>query len=171
MTESGKTGAASQRPLPPEIEEMVNHHAGMTAELHSMVDSLQSAAADGKPFATERDRISEFAAFELVPHALAEEDVIYHAGTRVPEFAPLVAGMTMEHEALVGLATELRSAQTGVAAASTAAALFALFKAHVRKENDLLLPGLIATGTDPAKLLADMEGAFGRRQAAAKSAS
>lgn len=171
MTESTKGGAATARPLPHEIEEMVKHHAGMTAELKSMVDALQSAAADGKPFARELDQINAFVAHELVPHALAEEDVIYDAGTKVPAFASLCAGMTMEHEALVGLATELRSAPTAVAAASTAAALFALFKAHVRKENDLLLPGLIDTGTNPAKLLADMEGAFGTRQAAAKSGS
>lgn len=169
MSETMKADAAAARPLPHEVQEMVAHHAGMNAELQHMVGALQSAVAAGKPFTSERDRISEFAAFELVPHAQAEEDVIYRAGTEVAAFVPLVAGMTMEHVALVGLAADLPKASDGVLAASTAAALFALFKAHVQKENDLLLPGLMENGTDPAKLLADMEHAFGLRQAAAKA--
>lgn len=171
MPESNETGASQAHPLPHEIEEMVAHHAHMNAELQAMVDALQTVVIDGKPFARERDQINEFAAFELIPHALAEEDVIYHAGTKVAAFAPLVAGMTMEHVALVGLADQLRKASTGVAAASKATALFELFKAHVRKENELLLPGLIETGTNPAQLLADMERAFGARQAAAKASA
>ena len=169
MSETVKPGAAAARSLPHEVQEMVAHHAGMNAELQQMVTALQSAVAAGKPFADQRDAISKFATFELVPHALAEEDVIYKAGTQVAVFAPLVAGMTMEHEALVALAGDLPKATDGVLAASTAAALFALFKAHVAKENDLLLPGLMDNGTDPAKLLADMEQAFGTRQAAAKA--
>jgi uncharacterized protein (DUF2249 family) len=149
---------------------MVAHHAHMTAELQEMVSTLLSVASSGEPFAAARDAVSNFAAFELVPHALAEEDVIYKAGSEVAVLAPLVAGMIMEHVALVGLAADVPKATDGVLAASTAAALFALFKAHVAKENDLLLPGLMANGTDPAKLLADMEHAFGLRQAAARAA-
>ena len=168
MSNTTKQDAGPARPMPHEIEEMVAHHAGMNAELGQMVRALQTVVASGQPFTHERAAISTFATLELVPHALAEEDVIYRAGARLAPFAPLVAGMIMEHEALVGLAGDLASATDGVQAASTAAALFALFKAHVRKENDLLLPGLMEAGTDPSTLLADMEKAFGARQAAAK---
>ncbi|MEO9256436.1 MAG: hemerythrin domain-containing protein [Tepidiformaceae bacterium] len=161
----------STKSLPHEIQEMVAHHAGMNAELKQMVGALQSAVAARKPFTTERDAVSKFASMELVPHAQAEEDVIYHAGLQLAAFAPLVAGMTMEHVVLVGLAGDLAKENDGVAAASTAAALFTLFKVHVQKENELLLPGLIENGTDPAKLLSEMEHAFGVRQAAAKAAA
>lgn len=157
--------------LPREMQQMVEHHAHMSAELEGLVNALQSAVAANRPSAGERKPLDEFVAFELVPHAQAEEDVIYRAGSAVPTLAPLVDGMVMEHHTIVALAGELRGASEGIPAAAAAKALFALFGVHVRKENELLLPGLLEAGTEPGKLFAEMEHAFGVRQAAAKAAA
>jgi uncharacterized protein (DUF2249 family) len=75
--------------------------------------------------------------------------------------------MTMEHETLVALATAIGTEPAGVSVAGAAAAFLALFEVHVRKENDLLLPGLLADGADPAQLLSSMHAAFEARRRAA----
>lgn len=155
--------------MPKEIQAMVEHHAHLTADLQQRVGALRAAVANNKPFTEERDSVHNFAVTELVPHALAEEDVIYLAGAGVATMKPLVDGMLMEHETIVGLVPQISAADDGTDAVASSVALLTIFEVHVRKENDLLLPALIAAGTDPAKLLADMEAAFGSRQEAARA--
>jgi len=162
---------ATQGAVAPEVEQMLAHHAQLQAELARRVAALETAAAGGASFRAEQAAVSEFIAAEIVPHALAEEDAIYHTGAQAATFAPLVAGMLMEHEALVGLAGQLANAGTGISAISYATAFRALFEVHVRKENEILLPGLVESGVNPGALLADMHTAFaGRRAAAAATA-
>ena len=155
----------------PEVEQMLAHHAQLQVELAQRVAALETVVAAGVPFQAAQAAVGEFIASEIVPHALAEEDAIYHTGAQTSTFAPLVAGMVMEHEALIGLAGQLAAADSGVLAFSSATSFRALFEVHVRKENEILLPGLVESGANPGALLADMHTAFtGRRAAAAATA-
>jgi uncharacterized protein (DUF2249 family) len=156
------TPSGHSRPI--EIEQMVAHHEQLGAQLRGRVHALATAVAATKDFGHERADLHGFLAGEVVPHALAEEDSVYSAGASHATLQPLVAGMTMEHETLVALAARIATDTDGVAVASAAAAFLELFEVHVRKENDLLLPGLLADGVDPAQLLAGMHGAFEARR-------
>lgn len=151
----------SRGDMPREISMMVTHHDELRAQLRRGADDL--AAAAGTAVGEARDRLHAFIAGEVIPHALAEEDAIYRAGSEVETLAPLVAGMIMEHHALLELAGRIERDDPD-AAPSAAAAFVALFEVHVRKENEILLPGLLAAGTDPARLLATMHRAFGIRK-------
>jgi hypothetical protein len=88
----------------------------------------------------------EFLDDELLPHAAAEESVLYTAGDRDPT-ALLVRAMREEHVSLKTWVPHLRGAADGLTAASTALAIEALFETHLWKENELLLPALL---TNPA---------------------
>ena len=80
---------------------------------------------------------------ELLPHASAEEKALYPAGDSGLT-AMLVRAMRDEHRNLVAHVNELREATDAVTVATTAAAILALFESHLTKENDLLLPALMA---------------------------
>lgn len=78
----------------------------------------------------------------LVPHALAEEVPLYSGPHGLPEANLLVDGMLAEHQVIVGLVEELRTAE-GVAAAVAAGAIQRIFALHLDKENRLLMPFII----------------------------
>ncbi|HEU4492430.1 MAG TPA: hemerythrin domain-containing protein, partial [Jiangellales bacterium] len=56
----------------------------------------------------------------------------------------LVEGMVAEHRVILGLADEVAQAAEPVQAAAAAYALQVLFQAHLSKENDLVLPVVVA---------------------------
>lgn len=162
---SGLAPSAGELPL--EIRQMVAHHDELQERLRHFVDALSAAVGAGMDFGRQRADLHGFLAGEVVPHALAEEDSVYSAGAKVATLRSLVAGMTMEHETLVALAGRIADSTDAVAVAAAAAGFVALFEVHVRKENDLLLPGLLADGADAVELLADMHTAFDERRRAA----
>jgi hypothetical protein len=165
--ESGAALAA----LPQEFQHMVAHHGQMTAQLRARVDALRAAVASHVPFGAEQAAVREFLETQVVPHARAEEDVVYRAGASSRALSALVIGMTMEHETLLALAGDVAAADDGVGAASAATAFQALFEVHVRKENELLLPHLAVSGVDAESLHAEMEASFGKHRDAARAAA
>lgn len=110
-----------------------------------------------------RDRMVDFCADEVLPHALAEEATLYAAGADLPETRLLVQAMTDEHAVLRELLDELRQANTVGEVAGAASALDVLFQVHLRKENDVLLPALVAAGVDLAALLGGMHEILGEQ--------
>lgn len=133
------------------------HHAQLAGSLALQVEGLVAAAADSNALAAElaRDDLVAWCARELVPHALAEEKAMYpHAQAR-PEGRLLVEGMLAEHTAITALVEEVRTASGPVRAAVAARALQAAFDSHLAKENDLVLPLLVAA---PDVSLADVLG-------------
>jgi hypothetical protein len=80
---------------------------------------------------------------EIVPHAAAEERTLYPAADAGPA-ALLVDAMRAEHRDLMGRVTQLRSAPDPIAAVAGASAIAALFASHLAKENDRLIPALLA---------------------------
>jgi hypothetical protein len=112
-------------------------------DLKDRVQALQAAVVAGEPADAPRRAVLDFLDGELLPHAAAEEAALYPAGDSGLT-ALLVRAMREEHRGLIGQVDRLRGADESVAAASVATAILALFESHLWKENDLLLPALVA---------------------------
>lgn len=99
--------------------------------------------------------LAAFCADEVLPHAMAEEKTLYAAAAGLPATELLVRAMLDEHAALQELAGDLATATAPGEIVSASSALNALFQAHLKKENDVLLPALAAHGVDLESLLGD----------------
>lgn len=154
--ETTASADARQATLQATLQAIRDHHdrLGRTVADHALtirrsVDQLASPT-------TARERLVVFVEEEILPHASAEEQTLYHAAADLPETRLLVRAMTREHVILRDLAGALESARTAGEAAGAAAALDALFQAHLEKENDILLPALAEAGVDLPDLLDGM---------------
>jgi iron-sulfur cluster repair protein YtfE (RIC family) len=130
------------------------HHAELAATLRERVTALMVVAQAQQPHADAHQAVVQFLDTELLPHAHAEEQALYPAGDTGPT-AMLVRSMRDEHVNLVAHVDSLRTEADAVAAACAASAILALFESHLHKENDLLIPALVA---DPSISLADLLG-------------
>jgi uncharacterized protein (DUF2249 family) len=81
---------------------------------------------------------------EILPHAAAEEAVLYPAARRLPDSRLLVESLIAEHSCLTALVDALRTPSDTTGAAADARALQVFFEEHVAKENGLVLPLLTA---------------------------
>lgn len=146
---------------------IVAHHSQMVKALDDRVSALLDAVRQGRPHGDAGRAVVEYAEKEILPHARAEEETLYAAGADKIETKVLVESLTAEHEAIVRALEDLRAARDAVEAVAAAAALAALFKAHAARENDALLPILVADdGVDLGQLLAGMhERLMGRAEA------
>jgi uncharacterized protein (DUF2249 family) len=122
------------------------HHAQLAGSLALRVEGVVAAAAarnDAVALQARADLVI-WCNDELVPHALAEEKAMYpHAQART-EGRLLVEGMLGEHDVIRGLVSELANAADPVRASAAARALQAVFDTHLAKENELILPLLVA---------------------------
>lgn len=127
---------------------VVNHHAELSDALNRRTETLvataETAPAESEPARTD---LLGFLRSELVPHARAEEQVLYPAAAAQPAGMLLIDGMLAEHHTIVGLIEEIASAPSAVRAAAAARALAAVFATHLAKENDLVIP-LLAGAPD-----------------------
>lgn len=138
-------------------EAVVEHHAQLAGVLALKAEALSAAArARSQSDADElREDLVVWCRRELVPHALAEETTLYAAAGRMVEARLLVEAMLAEHQVLVGIVEELSTATDMVSAASHARALRVLFEVHLAKENEQILPLLVA---DPTVSVAELLG-------------
>ncbi len=124
----------------------------LNEDLRARVAALRDAVRSGTDHAPARDAVIAYLDGELLPHAAAEETALYPAGdTGVT--AMLVRAMRDEHRNLVGRVGALRGTTGALDAATDAGAILALFESHLSKENDLLIPALVANPDVP---LADL---------------
>ena len=131
-------------PTPFETAEMIKrHHVQLHDGLRDRVDSLRAAARDGVAWEPARDDVVAFLEGEILPHAKAEEQTLYRAADTGTS-ALLVQAMMVEHVDLGGRFGELRGAADPIDAVSHASAILALFESHLGKENDRLIPALLA---------------------------
>ena len=119
------------------------HHVELAGGLLDRVAALRATAREGAPFEAPRNRVVAYLDAEIVPHAAAEERTLYPAADAGPA-ALLVDAMRAEHRDLLGRVAELRDAPDAIAAVSDASAIAALFASHLGKENDRLIPALLA---------------------------
>jgi hypothetical protein len=117
------------------LQDVETHHADMLKQLNGLVGLLVEALEAGDSPAGERAQAAllDWCDSDLVPHALAEEGLLYEGPRALPEGKLLVEGMLAEHRVIVELVDELRTA-TGVQAAIAGSLI------QLDKENRLLLP-------------------------------
>jgi len=132
------------------------HHAEMAEELGRRVEDLLASVRRGEWHAEAQKQVLDYLENDLLPHATAEESTIYRAGDSGLT-ALLVRAMSEEHRILVARVAAFRAATDAVTVAASAAAIQALFEAHLWKEDELLVPTLVAgASVDIASLLTDI---------------
>lgn len=137
-------------------EAMRTHHRMLSEQLAAHVTAVSEAAAT-RPAAVAS--LVAYLAEEVLPHATAEEQTIYPAAATHAGLAGIVSAMTAEHKALSAAAERLADLTCSAAAAEQATQIAELFAKHAARENDVLLPALLADrDVDLAALLALMHG-------------
>ncbi len=138
-------------------EAILNHHRILGEQLTERVNAVSAAAAAGQPPRAAVAGLVAYLAGEILPHAAAEEETIYPAAARLDGLAGTVSEMTAEHRVLSAAAGRLAEATGSEEAAQQAQGIATLFTSHVTKENEVLLPALLASeDTDLPALLAAM---------------
>ena len=133
------------------------HHAELLGGLAARTAALLAAVRAGADWVQARDALVSWWRSELLPHAEAEEVVLYPAARTLPTLEPLIRAMSHEYALLGQLVTRLRSADDASAALLHAGAAQTLLETHIAKENDLLLPAMLAAHDTPvAQLLTEM---------------
>jgi hypothetical protein len=152
------------------VTAITGHHKELQESLSTRVENVVTAARADAAHESAVAELRGLLTHDIVPHARAEEDVLYAAATE-PTLRPFVSGMLFEHETLLGLVADLAGAVTAVDAAAIARAIEAVFVGHVRRENELLLPALAASPQiDLPALLPVMQDRFAFYRAAASAA-
>lgn len=140
------------------------HHAEMVGALELKGEALVAAARanDAAALQSAKDALVAWSRRELVPHAQAEEETLYRAAATKHEARLLVQAMLAEHAEIVALVEELEHAKDTVAALGATAALRRVFAIHLAKENEQILPLLVADPqTNVAQLLDGMHEVIG----------
>lgn len=130
------------------------HHAKLQNALRERVAALRQAVQAGQSYEPAQRAVLAFLDTELLPHAAAEERSIYPAGDRGLT-ALLVQAMLEEHRNLIAHVASLRESVEAIDALANARVVQALFESHLSKENNLLLPALVA---DPSVSLGSLLG-------------
>ncbi len=131
-----------------QLDDQVARRAGAVADTVERAGAWEAAAGD----------LVAYLAAEVLPHALAEEHTLYRAAADRAGLAGAVAAMREEHGILAGLVDRVAVADDGPRAAAAATDVADLFHTHVRSENEVLLPALVADGeVSVARLLRAME--------------
>jgi len=107
---------------------------------------------------TLRNRIVGFLRGTLVPHARAEEKVLYPAWAELIGFADAAVPMVHDHEEIVARIARLEAADVGDVdeLQELLYGLYALISVHFRKEEDLQLPAFDAAPDVAERVLAQM---------------
>jgi uncharacterized protein (DUF2249 family)/iron-sulfur cluster repair protein YtfE (RIC family) len=137
------------------------HHQQLALAVSSASVLVTDAAERLGDCGRYRDKFVALMRDEVMPHAAAEERTLYAAGAEGERTGLLVRAMIDEHHRLAGLVDELSAARTPVSMSTAAASLRSMFDAHLVKENDILLPALVADGVDLAQMLAGMHEILG----------
>jgi uncharacterized protein (DUF2249 family) len=138
-------------------EAVERHHAEMAGALTLAVEGLSAAVRDGQAAVAEGCRLDlvRWCREELLPHARAEETTMYAAAAQLPTARLLIEAMLAEHGAIMALVDELEVTSEPVAASGLGRALEAVFAIHLAKENEQVLPLLVAAPRVAVAVLLD----------------
>ena len=114
-----------------------------------------------------RGRILDFLRGSLLPHAKAEEEILYPEWSALVGFADAAVPMVHDHEAIVARVERLESAELNDVDTlqELLYGLYALISVHFRKEEDLQLPAFDAAPEVAERVLAQMGAAVGEDHA------
>jgi iron-sulfur cluster repair protein YtfE (RIC family) len=137
------------------------------AELHTHIEHIAHAAQevprlDDAERALLVGRILGFLRDTLVPHARAEEEVLYPAWAELVGYADAAVPMVHDHRTIVDWIERLERAE--VEDVDTLQellyGLYALIEAHFRKEEDLQLPAFDAAPPEVVESVLERMGAL-----------
>ncbi len=139
-------------------EAMRTHHRLLSEQVGGRAAAITEAVSAGRSHDVAVADLIAYLAEEILPHAMAEEETVYPAVVAASAgLIGTVSEMATEHGTLSAAAEALAGLADGTAAAEQARQIADLFAAHAAKENDVLLPALLANDdTDLAALLAQM---------------
>ena len=139
-------------------EAMRAHHRLLRERLTARAAAISEAVTAGRPHQAAVASMIAYLAEEVLPHAAAEEATIYPAAAAAQaDLNGTVNEMAAEHDTLSAAAGALAGLTDGAMAAERARQIGELFAAHAAREDDVLLPALLAsTDVDLAALLAQM---------------
>jgi hypothetical protein len=127
-------------------DELRTHHAVMIGELDRLTTGLlEAAGSGGDDAATAKHELEHWIAEVLVPHAEEEEATTYRAASDLAEGRLLIESMLAEHVLIRRTAQAVSSAGDPLVAGAYGRMLFDIFDSHQRKENDIILPLLVAS--------------------------
>jgi len=138
-------------PFRQEHEELLSHveHIGLAAREVARLETAEREALVS--------RIIDFLRGTLVPHARAEEKVLYPEWAKLVGFDGAAVPMVHDHEAIVARIERLE--QADVADLDTLQellyGLYALISVHFRKEEDIQLPAFDAAPPELTQALLD----------------
>lgn len=121
------------------------HHEHLVTELERLVTALGTDEA--------RAQLVTWARTSLAPHAEGEERTFYRTAAATEAGRLLIAGMVIEHGVILGIVDAIEQSAEPVATRTWAEALLRVFRSHAAKENDLVLPLLVA---EPSANLAEL---------------
>ncbi|HUZ35384.1 MAG TPA: DUF2249 domain-containing protein [Streptosporangiaceae bacterium] len=130
------------------LDAILAHHRALNERVSAGVTALAAAVTSDGHYEQAAAGLVAYLGDEVLPHAQAEEDTIYRAAAARRGLAGTVAELTAEHAALTAAAERLADAPDGPSAMQQAEEFASLFARHAAKENDTLLPALIADGHD-----------------------
>jgi iron-sulfur cluster repair protein YtfE (RIC family) len=108
------------------------------------------------------DRVLGFLSGTLLPHAKAEEDVLYPEWARLVGFADAAVPMTHDHEAIVARVERLERTEMDDVdmLQELLYGLQALIAVHFRKEEDIQLPAFDAAPPEVTERVLERMGAL-----------
>lgn len=145
------------QPFRDEHRELIEHIEHL-AEAARQMPQLTSEERE-----TLRDRILGFLRGTLIPHATAEERVLYPEWARLVGFADAAVPMVHDHEAIVARVKRLETVDVEQVdiLQELLYELHALISVHFAKEEDIQLPAFDAAPEVTERVLQAMETAGG----------
>jgi iron-sulfur cluster repair protein YtfE (RIC family) len=135
------------------LQGLLAHHRRLGEGMQRRVAAVMGAAAAGGSLAAATSDLLAYLSCEVLPHAYAEEDTVYRAAAGQTDLAGTISEMITEHRVLATAASRLAGGLDDSSALMQAKMLSALMTSHVVKENEVLLPALLA---DDSVDLADL---------------
>lgn len=137
-----------------ELTEHIEHLAAAARELPRLSEEEREVL---------RDRVLGFLRGTLIPHAQAEEQVVYPEWAKLVGFADAAVPMVHDHEAIVARVNRLADADASDVdqLQELLYGLYALISVHFRKEEDIQLPVFDEHPEVAERVLAEMGAAAG----------
>lgn len=152
MTTTEATGA---------LEAMLAHHDELLGAVATKIGALAESLDDPGRYELAAADLAAYLSTDVLSHATAEEGTIYPAAAAEEGLAGTVEQMVEEHRQLARAIERLGNASDPAEALVEARGIGALFASHVAKENQVLLPALVADeAVDLDPLLARMHRLF-----------
>ncbi|MCK0089200.1 DUF2249 domain-containing protein [Rhodococcus sp. HNM0563] len=129
------------------VDAVKSHHSELAGHIAILSEALLDAAATGKDVDVHRRAMVDFLTGSLLPHATAEERVLYPAAAGRGDAKLLVESMIAVHRLIAALVDRIAKEPDPVRAAAAAHALRVVFDLHLVDENDRILP-LVAADPD-----------------------